>query len=146
MRQDQGPFYVPFWCVRFAGPPEVMQGGEPVALPSGGGLEPRSGQGGCTRVVYPRRSPVPSSPYAPKHRAVPEPSRPVAFAGPRHVGDRRRSGRTAVRSSIALSGLAAAATGVAVVAGVVHAPIASADFAGSLSAAAAPAAASHAVS
>jgi hypothetical protein len=51
-----------------------------------------------------------------------------------------------VRSSIALSGLAAAATGVAVVAGVVHAPIASADFAGSLSAAAAPAAASHAVS
>jgi hypothetical protein len=47
-----------------------------------------------------------------------------------------------VRSSFALTGLAAAATGVAVAAGVVHAPTASAELAGGLSEAAAPAAAS----
>ena len=47
-----------------------------------------------------------------------------------------------MRSSIALGGLAAAATGIAVVAGVVHPPTASADLAGSLSRATAPAAAS----
>src|SRR6476619_3076102 len=110
-----------------------MQGGEPVAVASAGGPRSPVRPGGCTRVVYPRRSPVPSSSYAPKHRAAPEPATPAAFAGPRHSGERRRPTRSALRGSSALTGLAAAATGAAVVAGVVHAPIASADLAGSLS-------------
>jgi hypothetical protein len=65
----------------------------------------------------------------------------VAFAGSRHVGDRHRPARAAVRSSLALTGLAAAATGIAVVAGVVHAPAPAADLADAASPAAAPVAA-----
>ena len=69
----------------------------------------------------------------------------MAFTGPRHTGARRRPAGPAVRAALARSGLAAAAPGVAVAAGVVHAPLpASADLAGSLSPAAAPAAASTA--
>jgi hypothetical protein len=65
---------------------------------------------------------------------VPAPTCPAAFAGPRHLGDRhRRSGRKAVRSTVALTGLAAAATGVAVAAGLVQSPTTAAvDLAGSL--------------
>ncbi len=87
---------------------------------------------------------MPSSQYAPKHRALSEPGRPEAFAGPRHVGDRHRHSRPGLLSSVALSGLAAAATGVAVAAGVVHAPIAAADLADSVSTAAVPSGASTA--
>jgi hypothetical protein len=70
----------------------------------------------------------------PKHRAVPAPELPAAFAGPRHLGDRRaRSSRRGVRTSFALSGVAMAATGVAVAAGVVHAPRGAVPLADSLS-------------
>jgi hypothetical protein len=60
--------------------------------------------------------------YAPKHRAAPVPMQPQALAGPRHVGQRARPARKALRTAITFGGLAVAATGVAVAAGVVHAP------------------------
>jgi hypothetical protein len=53
--------------------------------------------------------------------------------GPRHLGNKRHPARKALRSTVTLTGLAAAATGVAVVSGVVHSPGAAVDLAGSLS-------------
>ena len=58
--------------------------------------------------------------YAPKHRAAPAPTQPSALAGPRHVGERARPARKALRTTLTFGGLAVAATGVAVAAGVVH--------------------------
>ncbi len=58
--------------------------------------------------------------YAPKHRAAPAPTQPLALAGPRHVGERARPARKALRTTLTFGGLAVAATGVAVAAGVVH--------------------------
>ena len=69
----------------------------------------------------------------PKHRAVPLPTQPAALAGPRHLGQKRRPARTALRTTVTLGGLAAAATGVAVATGVVHSPSAPVSFADSLS-------------
>jgi hypothetical protein len=70
--------------------------------------------------------------YLPKHRATPEPVQPAGLAGPRHLGDKRRPARTALRTSITLGGLAAAATGVAVATGVVQTPGTAVDLADSL--------------
>jgi hypothetical protein len=75
--------------------------------------------------------------YVPKHRAAPIPSEPAALAGPRHVGDRRRPARKALRTTITLGGLAAAATGVAVATGVVQSPTSAVNLADSLNPAAA---------
>ena len=78
-------------------------------------------------------APVPPEQYAPKHRAAPAPTQPLALVGPRHVGERgssRRARRSATR--ITFGGLAAAATGVAVAAGVVHTPGAPVNLADSL--------------
>jgi hypothetical protein len=52
------------------------------------------------------------------------------------VGHKRHPARTALRNSVTLTGLAAAATGVAVVTGVVHSPGAAVNLADSLSPAA----------
>jgi len=71
--------------------------------------------------------------YAPKHRAAPLPAQPAALAGPRHLGQKRRPARTALRTTVTLSGLAAAATGVAVATGVIHSPSTPVSFADSLS-------------
>jgi hypothetical protein len=71
--------------------------------------------------------------YAPKHRAAPAPTQPLALAGPRHVGARARPARKALRTTITFGGLAVAATGVAVAAGVVHPPAAPVNLADSLS-------------
>jgi hypothetical protein len=71
--------------------------------------------------------------YLPKHRAAPVPTQPAALAGPRHVGVNRRPARTALRTSVTLSGLAAAATGVAVATGVIQSPSAPVNLADSLS-------------
>ena len=90
-----------------------------------------------SRVVYPQsRLPprsflVPPSSYTPKHRAVPAPCRPAAFAGPRHVGERSHPARKALRTTVTLTGLAAAATGVAVAVGVVQTGSPAVDLAGS---------------
>jgi hypothetical protein len=85
------------------------------------------------RVVYPRVSSVPSDQYVPKHRAAPAPELPAAFAGPRHVGDKRsRAARRGMRTPFTLSGLAMAATGVAVVTGVGHAPHSVVPMAGAI--------------
>lgn len=65
---------------------------------------------------------MPSPQYVPKHRAVPPPAQPAAWSGPRHLGDPKRTARRAVRHTVTVGGLAFAATGVAVSAGVVHAP------------------------
>ena len=71
--------------------------------------------------------------YVPKHRAAPVPSAPAALAGPRHLGDKRRhSARKAVRGTVTLTGLAAAATGVAVATGVIQSPSAAVNLADSL--------------
>jgi len=75
--------------------------------------------------------------YVPKHRAAPTPSTPVALAGPRHLGDRRRPARKALRTTVTLGGLAAAATGVAVATGVVQSPSSAVNLADSLAPAAA---------
>jgi hypothetical protein len=75
---------------------------------------------------------VPSHQYEPKHRAVPAPAQPVAWAGPRHLGERKRTARRAVRTTVTMGGLAFAATGVAVSAGVVHAPGTAVSLADSL--------------
>jgi len=69
----------------------------------------------------------------PKHRAAPVPSQPVALSGHRHVGEKRHPARNALRTTITLTGLAAAATGVAVATGVVQSPGSAASFADSLS-------------
>jgi hypothetical protein len=58
---------------------------------------------------------------------------PAGLAGPRHLGDKRRPARTALRTTVTLTGLAAAATGVAVATGVVQSPGTGANFADSLS-------------
>ena len=75
--------------------------------------------------------------YVPKHRAAPTPSEPVALSGPRHMGERRRPARKALRTTVTLGGLAAAATGVAVATGVVQSPTSAVNLADSLSPAAA---------
>lgn len=75
--------------------------------------------------------------YLPKHRAAPVPTQPAALSGPRHAGARRRPARKALRSTVTLSGLAAAATGVAVATGVVQTPTTAVNLADSLSPAAA---------
>jgi len=76
---------------------------------------------------------VPHQQYVPTHRAAPAPELPAALAGPRHLGtSRARSSRRALRTSLGLSGLAFAATGVAVVAGVVHTPPGAVSLADSL--------------
>jgi hypothetical protein len=70
--------------------------------------------------------------YAPKHRAAPAPTQPLALVGPRHVGERARPVRKALRTTITFGGLAVAATGVAVAAGVVHTPGAPVNLADTL--------------
>jgi hypothetical protein len=70
--------------------------------------------------------------YLPKHRAAPVPTHPAALSGPRHAGTRRRPARTAVRTTVTLSGLAAAATGMAVATGVIQSPGDPVDLADSL--------------
>jgi len=75
--------------------------------------------------------------YVPKHRAAPTPAQPAALAGPRHLGDRRRPARKALRTTVTLGGLAAAATGVAVATGVVQTPTSAVNLADSLAPAAA---------
>jgi len=70
--------------------------------------------------------------YVPKHRAAPLPTQPAGLAGPRHLGDKRRSARTALRTTVTLSGLAAAATGVAVTTGVIQSRAAPVNLADSL--------------
>jgi hypothetical protein len=89
---------------------------------------------GISRVVYPPSRPVPPhEQYTPKHRAAPTPAQPVALAGPRHIGERRRPARKALRTTVTLGGLAAAATGVAVATGVVQSPSSAVNLADSLS-------------
>ena len=75
---------------------------------------------------------MPPEPYAPKHRAAPAPTQPSALVGPRHAGERARPARKALRHTLTFGGLAAAATGVAVAAGVVHTPGATVNLADSL--------------
>jgi hypothetical protein len=71
--------------------------------------------------------------YVARHRAAPALAPPAALAGPRHLGSKRSPARRALRSTVTLTGLAAAATGVAVVTGVVHSPGAAVSLADSLS-------------
>jgi hypothetical protein len=71
--------------------------------------------------------------YVPRHRSAPIPSQPARLSGPRHIGEKRRPARTALRTTVTLSGLAAAATGVAVATGVIHSPAAPVNLADSLS-------------
>ncbi len=54
---------------------------------------------------------------------------PPALAGPRHVGARSRPARKALRNTLTFGGLAVAATGVAVAAGVVHTPASAVNLA-----------------
>jgi hypothetical protein len=75
----------------------------------------------------------------PRHRAAPAPVQPAALAGPRHLGNRRRPARKALRTTVTLGGLAAAATGVAVATGVVQSPTSAVSLADSLAPAAASA-------
>jgi hypothetical protein len=76
---------------------------------------------------------VPPEQYVAKHRAAPAPTPPAGLVGPRHLGTRARPARKALRSTVTLTGLAAAATGVAVAAGMVHTPSAAVNLADSLS-------------
>ena len=83
---------------------------------------------------------MPPEQYVGKHRAAPAPTQPPALAGARrHAGERARpvrparAARTVVRSTLTFGGLAAAATGVAVAAGVLHHPVTSVSFADTLS-------------
>jgi hypothetical protein len=71
--------------------------------------------------------------YVPTHRAAVVPTQPEALSGPRHLGAKRHPARTALRTTFTLSGLAAAATGVAVATGVVQSPSAAVNLADSLS-------------
>jgi hypothetical protein len=70
---------------------------------------------------------VPPEQYVGKHRAAPAPTQPPALTGaPRHAGTRARvvspprAARGVLRNAVTFGGLAAAATGVAVAAGVLH--------------------------
>src|SRR5262245_11297481 len=100
-----------------------------------------SGESGWLRAHpsrLPPSAPVPPhqpshQPYVPKHRSAPVPSQPARMAGPRHLGEKRRPARTALRTTVTLSGLAAAATGVAVATGVIHSPATPVSLADSLS-------------
>jgi hypothetical protein len=58
---------------------------------------------------------------------------PDALAGARHLGAKRHPAQRALRNTVTLTGLAAAATGVAVVTGVVQSPSAAVSLADSLS-------------
>jgi hypothetical protein len=58
---------------------------------------------------------------------------PAGLAGPRHLGAKRHPARRVLRNTVTLTGLAAAATGVAVVTGVVQSPDAAVNLADSLS-------------
>ncbi len=69
----------------------------------------------------------------PKHRAAPVQTQPAALSGPRHVGNKRRPARKALRTTVTLTGLAAAATGVAVATGVIQSPSTAVNLADSLS-------------
>jgi hypothetical protein len=75
----------------------------------------------------------PHQQYVPTHRAAPVATQPAALSGPRHLGDKRRPARKALRGTVTLSGLAAAATGVAVATGVIQSPGAAVNLADSLS-------------
>jgi hypothetical protein len=84
---------------------------------------------------------VPSDPqhqqYVPRHRAAPVLTPPAALAGPRHLGSKRHPARKALRNTVTMTGIAAAATGVAVATGVVQSPGAAVNLADSLTPAAA---------
>jgi hypothetical protein len=87
--------------------------------------------------------------YAPKHRAALTPVQPAGLSGPRHIGPRRHTARKAVRRTVTMGGLAMAATGVAVAAGVVNSPSGAVNLADSLTPtgpADSPAHAAHAAS
>jgi hypothetical protein len=71
--------------------------------------------------------------YVPKHRAAAVPAAPAGLSGPRHVGQKRRTARKALRGTVTMTGLAAAATGVAVANGVIQSPGAAVPFADSVS-------------
>ncbi len=88
---------------------------------------------------------MPSEQYAPKHRAAPAPTPPSALVGRRHAGERAHPARKVLRSTLTFGGLAVAATGVAVAAGVLNtsgAPVHLADSLGPVAAAGAGAGAS----
>jgi hypothetical protein len=84
-------------------------------------------------------TPVPHSVYAGKHRAAPaqttatSPATVVAgpFA-PRHLDRAKRVRKNTLRNVVGLSGLAAAATGAAVIAGLVHTPAVAGELADSV--------------
>ncbi len=70
---------------------------------------------------------MPPEQYVGKHRAAPAPTQPAALTGaPRHAAPRvraarpTRAARGVLRNAVTFGGLAAAATGVAVAAGVLH--------------------------
>ena len=68
----------------------------------------------------------------PRHRSAPTPTAPAALTGPRHLGDRGpHPARKAMRGAVTMTGLAAAATGVAVATGVVQSPSAAVNLADS---------------
>src|SRR5690349_11007258 len=108
-----------------------MHGGWQSVVRSGGSRRPRR-LAGAPESSTPECLPVPHQQYVPKHRAVPALEQPPALAGPRHLGARQRPARKALRTTVTLTGLAAAATGVAVAAGVVHTPGAAVNLADSL--------------
>jgi hypothetical protein len=71
----------------------------------------------------------------PKHRAAPVTTQPAALSapsGPRHAAARRQPARAALRTTLTFTGLAAAATGVAVATGVVQSPSSAVSLADSL--------------
>ena len=87
---------------------------------------------------------MPPEQYVGKHRAAPATTQPAALAGPpRHAGTharraapgaaRRGSTRKVLRNTLTFGGLAAAATGVAVAAGVLHTHGTAVNLADSLS-------------
>jgi len=83
---------------------------------------------------------VPPEQYVGKHRAAPALTQPPALAGaPRHAGTRTRavrparSARKVLRNTVTFGGLAAAATGVAVAAGVLQSHGTAVNLADSLS-------------
>lgn len=68
----------------------------------------------------------------PRHRSAPTPTAPAALTGPRHLGDRGpHPARKAMRGAVTMTGLAAAATSVAVATGVVQSPSAAVNLADS---------------
>jgi hypothetical protein len=60
-------------------------------------------------------------------------AQPAGLSAPRHLGEKRRPARAALRTTVTVGGLAAAATGVAVATGVVHSPGNPVDLADSVS-------------